>query len=308
MAQQIFEFNIDECDVGKRIDVFIAENIDKLSRSAVKNLMEEKLVEINGRTAKPNNILKCGDVIKVILPEVKEVDIVAQDIAIDIVYEDEDVAVINKPKGMVVHPAAGNPDNTLVNAILFHIKDLSGINGELRPGIVHRLDKDTSGLIIIAKNDESHRNLSEQIKNKTAKRQYVLIAHGNIKEDEFTVDKSIARSTKDRKMMEISDKGRNAKTHFKVLERFGDFCLLQAELETGRTHQIRVHMKSIGHPLAGDTVYGPKKTALSGKGQLLCARKIGFIHPRTNEEMNFSIDVDEEFERVLKNLRKKQKN
>lgn len=302
MSRKLF-FTAEES--GVRIDSYIPRICGEITRSAVKNLIEKGDVLLNGKTVKAKEKVSAGDEIAVIIPDVCEVAIVPQDIPIDIVYEDEDIAVINKAQGMVVHPAAGNPDGTLVNAIMFRIKDLSGINGELRPGIVHRIDKDTSGLLVIAKNDEAHRSLSEQIKEKTAKRIYEAVVFGNIKQDSGTVDKPIARSKKDRKIMAIDMGGRNAVTHYKVLERFGEYTYIRCELETGRTHQIRVHMKYLGHPIVGDRVYTKRKDEFGLSGQLLHAKKLCLIHPRTKKHMEFECELPDYFKNVLEKLERK---
>ncbi|MBR5015272.1 MAG: RluA family pseudouridine synthase, partial [Clostridia bacterium] len=238
------------------------------------------------------------------VPEPTEIEAKPQDIPLDIFYEDDDLLVVNKPKGMVVHPAAGNPDGTLVNALLFHCKgSLSGINGEIRPGIVHRIDKDTSGLLVVAKNDATHQKLAEQIKEHSFTRCYKAVVHGNIKDDEGTIDAPIGRSPKDRKKMAVTDKNsREAVTHFKVLERFKDYTYIECKLETGRTHQIRVHMAYRGNPVAGDTLYGPKNTPKDLNGQCLHAYKLGFVHPKTGEYLEFEAPLPEYFEKFLKKV------
>ncbi|MGI5850011.1 MAG: RluA family pseudouridine synthase [Christensenellales bacterium] len=290
-----------------RLDKYLAESLP-LSRSSIKNAIISGEVTVNGSPAKPGDRLKDGDVVIVRTQQIKEKPVVPEDIPINIVYEDKSFAIINKPQGMVVHPAPGNRTGTLVGALLFRVKDLSGIGGPLRPGIVHRLDKDTSGLIIIAKDDEAHACLSRQIENKTAKRIYDAIVHGNIREESLTVDKSIGRSRHDRKKMAVDASGRDAVTHIRVLERFGQFTYIEASLETGRTHQIRVHLASIGRPIAGDTVYGPKKARLHAGGQLLHAKTLKLCHPETGEEMEFYAPLPEYFARVLRGLRGGQPN
>ena len=290
----------------RRVDVFLSEKLEGHTRSSIKKLIEKQLVKKNGTTAKPSDSIAEGDTVCVSVPDADPTDIVPQDIPIDIIYQDEDIAVINKKQGMVVHPAAGNPDGTLVNAIMYHIKDLSGINGELRPGIVHRLDKDTSGLIVIAKNDAAHTSLAEQIKNKTARRIYRALVWDNIKEDSVTVDASIGRHRTDRKKMAVTDSGRSAQTVFTVLERFGDYTYVECELKTGRTHQIRVHAKHIGHPVVGDPVYSSRKAPFSLNGQLLHAYKLILTHPVTGEEMEFTSPLPDYFSDVLDTLRKRQ--
>ena len=285
-----------------RLDKYLAEQLP-LTRSYIKNAIDAGYVRLNGALAKPGDKIKKGDVIELITPPLAEAEVAAEDIPLDIVYEDEWMAVVNKPQGMVVHPAPGNETGTLVSALLFHIKDLSGINGELRPGIVHRLDKDTSGLLVIAKNDAAHNSLAKQIEEKSARRIYAAIVHGNIKEESLTIDKSIDRSRTDRKKMAVSVGGRRAVTHIRVLERFGAFTYVEAELETGRTHQIRVHLASIQRPVAGDQAYGPKDVKLHKNGQLLHAKKLVLRHPSTGEEMTFEAPLPDYFENVLQKLR-----
>ncbi len=287
-----------------RLDKFLADNMP-LSRSRIKNAITAGDVLINEKAAKPGEKIRIGDIITVRIGEPSEIQALPEDMPIDIVFEDEYIAVINKRQGMVVHPAPGNYTGTLVNALLFHLKDLSGINGQIRPGIVHRIDKDTSGLLVIAKNDEAHISLAEQIKSKNARRIYEAIVHGNIKQDELIIDKSIARSKKDRKKMAVDENGRNAVTKIRVLERFGEFTYIQAELETGRTHQIRVHLASIKRPVAADTVYGSKNPKLHSKGQLLHAKTLILRHPGTSEELEFNAPLPEYFERALCKLRAK---
>lgn len=286
-----------------RLDRFLAERME-ITRSHIKNAIEDGEVLVNGREIKAGEKLKTGDVVTVALHDPQSSTAVPEDIPLDIVYEDSYIAVINKPQGMVVHPAPGNYSGTMVSALLFSIKDLSGIGGEIRPGIVHRLDKDTSGLIVVAKNDEAHASLSKQIAERSMKRIYETIVHGNIKEDELTIDKNIGRSHKDRKKMAIDSAGRRAVTHIKVLERFGEFTRVEAALETGRTHQIRVHLASIGRPVAGDPEYGPKDVKLHDKGQLLHAKELRLKHPKTGEDMVFKAPLPDYFENVLQKLRK----
>jgi 23S rRNA pseudouridine1911/1915/1917 synthase len=283
-----------------RLDVFLAEN-SRLTRSAIKNLIERGKVTVNDKPAKAAQKLAAGDFVHMILEAAKPVEICAQDIPLDIVYQDADIAVINKARGMVVHPAAGNRDGTLVNALLFQVGDLSGINGEIRPGIVHRLDKETSGLLVVAKNDAAHLSLSGQIKSKQAKRIYRAILDGILKQDEGTVDAPIGRHRTDRKKMAVVQGGRNAVTHYKVLERFARHTYVECILETGRTHQIRVHMKHIGHPVTGDEKYG-RKSPLTEGGQLLHAHKLGLIHPKTGETMEFTAPLPAYFEEALEKL------
>lgn len=267
-------------------------------------MIEDGLVLVDGQNKKAKYDVKDGEVIQVIIPEPETMNVEPENIDIDIVYEDDDVIVVNKPQGMVVHPSPGHPDHTLVNALLYH-SPLSTINGTYRPGIVHRIDKDTSGLLMVAKNNYAHESLSKQLKDKSNIREYIALVHGNIKENSGVINAPIGRSKKDRKKQAIVDDGKNAVTHFKVLERFGgEYTLVSCVLETGRTHQIRVHMKYIGHPLAGDPLYGPKNT-LKGNGQFLHAKKLGFVHPKTNEQMIFETPLPEIFEQTITKLRNK---
>ncbi len=286
---------------GERIDSFVARNTD-LSRSRVASLTEGDAVFLNGRAANKKDRVKTGDEVTVLLPEAVPLEVKAEDIPLDIVYEDNDLLVVNKPKGMVVHPAAGNYDGTLVNALLFHCRDsLSGINGVMRPGILHRIDKNTSGLLMVAKNDNAHNFLARQIKEHSFTREYEAVVHGNIKNDSGTVNAPIGRHPVHRKQMAVTDKNsKDAVTHFEVLRRFGDFTHIRCRLETGRTHQIRVHMAYIGHPVAGDDVYGPKKAAGGLSGQCLHAKKVGFIHPTSREYMEFESCLPEYFEKFLR--------
>jgi len=296
---------VENDQIGERIDTVVALSIDTLTRSAVQKLIVDGNVFVNEEIVAKNYKAKSGDIIKVTIPVPVLLNVEPQDIKLDVVYEDDDLLVVNKPKGMVVHPAPGNPDGTLVNALMFHCGDsLSGINGVIRPGIVHRIDKDTSGLLIVAKNDFAHLNLAEQIKEHSFTRKYKAVVHGNIKDDEGTIDAPLGRSPKDRKKMAVTDKNsRNAVTHFSVIERFNGYTFLECKLETGRTHQIRVHMAYKGHPVAGDLVYGPKNTPKELQGQCLHAGLIGFIHPRTGEYLEFEAPLPEYFENFLKKLR-----
>lgn len=290
-------------DESCRLDAFVAQNTD-ISRSRAVKLAEEGKISVNGKNADKKQKLKNGDVVEIIIPDVVPYKVKAEDIPIEIVYEDSDLLVVNKPKGMVVHPANGNFDGTLVNAIMFHCgKSLSGINGVLRPGIVHRIDKNTSGLLMVAKNDEAHICLSEQIKNHSFTREYEAVVYGNIKEDTGTIEAPIGRHPVKRKQMAVTEKNsKDAKTHFTVLERFGNFTHLRLKLETGRTHQIRVHLAFIGHPVAGDDVYGPKKVITYLNGQCLHAKKLGFIHPN-GEYMEFESDLPDYFKDFLDRCR-----
>ncbi|HFI0452959.1 TPA: RluA family pseudouridine synthase [Streptococcus suis] len=287
---------------GVRLDKALADLTD-LSRSVANEQIKNGQVLVNGRAKKAKYSVQVGDVISYQVPEVEEIDYVAEDIPLEIVYQDEDVAVVNKPQGMVVHPSAGHTSGTLVNALLYHVKDLSGINGVLRPGIVHRIDKDTSGLLMIAKNDEAHTKLAAELKDKKSLRKYWAIVHGNLPNDRGMIEAPIGRSEKDRKKQAVTAKGKEAVTRFQVLERFGDYTLVELTLETGRTHQIRVHMAYIGHPVAGDEAYGPKKT-LKGHGQFLHARTLGFTHPRTGEVVEFTAEAPAIFLETLEKLRR----
>ena len=293
-------------DAVSRLDKFISENSD-ISRSYAAKLIEDGFVTVNLKPAQKKTKVTTGDEVRINLPEPQEIEAKPENIPIDIVYEDDSVIVVNKPQGMVVHPAAGNMSGTLVNGLLYHCS-LSSINGAVRPGIVHRIDKDTSGLLVVAKTNEAHEALSEQLKERKALRKYYCIVNGNIKEDTGTVDKPIGRHPTDRKRMAIIEGGREAVTHFKVIERFGQFTLVECTLETGRTHQIRVHMASLGHNIVGDPVYGVKKDREKGKGQLLHAKTIGFTHPKTDELMEFTSELPDYFISVLNKLRTNSKN
>ena len=285
-----------------RIDKQLGHHFNEFSRSQIQRWVEDGHVKVNGRSVKPKHKLVKGDVVTIEPEKPKKIDLVPEDIPLDIVYEDDDVIVVNKPQGMVVHPAPGHPDHTLVNALLYH-SPLSTINGEFRPGIVHRIDKDTSGLLMVAKNDMAHRSLAAQLKAKTNEREYVALVHGVIKEDRGTIDAPLGRSPKDRKKQAVVANGRHAVTHFKVLKRYRHYTLVACRLETGRTHQIRVHMKYIGHPLAGDPLYGPRKT-LPGRGQYLHARLLGFKHPRTGRQLTFTAPLPSYFQQMLAKLDK----
>ena len=291
---------------GERADAALARLLPDLSRSAAQKLLEEGLVTRDGKPLKKNEKLSEGDLLEVELPEVQEVDILPEDIPLDIVYEDDDVLVINKPKGLVVHPAAGHWSGTLVNGLMYHCKDrLSGINGQLRPGIVHRIDMDTSGLLIVAKNDFAHQSLAEQLQDHSLRRTYVCIVVGGIKEDSGIIDAPIGRHPTDRKRMAVTEKNsKHAVTHWQVLERFSGYTMVQCQLETGRTHQIRVHLSWRKHPILGDTVYGLKKPELGQHSQCLHAKELTFRHPRTGETVTVSCPLPDYFEDVLKKLRK----
>ena len=290
-------------DKGKRLDIYIAENFNELSRTMIKKLIESNNILVNDKSEKVSYKVQANDNISIDIPEAKETKLKAQEIPLDIIYEDSDIIVVNKPKGMVVHPANGNPDGTLVNAILSICKNsLSGIGGELRPGIVHRLDKDTSGLIIVAKNDKAHINMSEQIKERNVKKTYIALVRGNVPEEEATINMPIGRSTKDRKKMAVTKNGKQAITHFKVLKRYSKYTLLEIKIETGRTHQIRVHMAEIGYPVVGDAVYSNGKNEFGIEGQMLHAYKLEFMHPITNKHMELTAPLPQYFEEILKKL------
>ena len=300
----VFTFAVEEEQHLERIDTFITAQNEEWSRSQVQIWLKEDLVLVNGEKVKRNYKVKQGDEISVSVPDPKPLEIIAENIPLEIYYEDSDVIVVNKPRGMVVHPALGHETGTLVNALMYHCKDLSGINGILRPGIVHRIDKDTSGLLMVAKNDVAHEKLAEQLREKTTVRKYIAIVHGVIQHEEGTIDAPIGRDKSDRQSMTVTDENaKEAVTHFKVLERFEEFTLVECQLETGRTHQIRVHMKYIGFPLAGDPKYGPRKT-IDIDGQALHAAVLGFKHPRTGEYMEFSSPIPKIMEDVLENLRR----
>ncbi|MCL2592635.1 MAG: RluA family pseudouridine synthase [Defluviitaleaceae bacterium] len=300
----MLNFVISEEYVGIRIDVFISERIEK-SRSFVQKIIDNGEVLVNEKVVKSNYKLRLDDALNITLPEPEILEIQPENIPLDIVFEDDDLIVINKPQGMVVHPAAGHFSGTLVNAIMYHCRqNLSGINGVLRPGIVHRIDKDTSGLIVVAKNDNSHNYLSEQFAIHSIKRTYNAIVFGNMKTEELTVDKPIARHPKDRKKMAITKDGKRAVTHIKVIENFGKYTLIEANLETGRTHQIRVHLSSIFHSVLGDMVYGPEKQPFKLTGQTLHAKTLGFVHPTTKEYMLFESKLPEYFKNTISKINK----
>lgn len=296
------QLTIEEQHDGERIDKVIAELNEQWSRSQVQQWLKEGHVLVNGKAVKPNYKCHVDDEVVISIPSPEPLDVAPEPIPLDIYYEDADVLVVNKPRGMVVHPAPGHMHGTLVNALLAHCQDLSGINGVLRPGIVHRIDKDTSGLLMIAKNDLAHESLVNQLVNKTVTRKYVAIVHGVIPHDYGTIDAPIGRDPRDRQSMAVVENGKEAVTHFRVLERFEHYTHVECQLETGRTHQIRVHMKYIGYPLAGDPKYGPRKT-LPIDGQALHAGVLGFQHPRTGEYLQFEAPIPHEFERLLDMLR-----
>ena len=287
-----------------RLDKYISENCEDISRTYAQELCSKGLVRINGKNVEKKYSPKDGEVLEIDLPEPEAVDVLPEDIPLDIVYEDKDVIVVNKPQGMVVHPAPGNLSGTLVNALMYHSGDeLSEINGVIRPGIVHRIDKDTAGLLIVAKNNDAHLKLSAQLKERKASRRYYALVNGRVKEG-GTVNKPIARNPKDRKKMAVVSGGREAITHYNVIENYDGYTLLECILETGRTHQIRVHMASIGHSLVGDRTYGLSKEKIKTEGQLLFAKTIGFDHPRTGEYMEFSRELPDWFEEILNKLRR----
>lgn len=288
-------------DQSGRLDKVLSDMMPDESRSQLKQAIEEDRVLVNQKVEKPKYKVQPGDHIEVTIPDPVALDLEPENIPLDIVYEDDDVIVVNKPAGMVVHPSPGHPDHTLVNALLYH-SPLSTINGTYRPGIVHRIDKDTSGLLMVAKNDNAHQSLAQQLKDKTNLREYIALVHGVIKQDTGVIDAPIGRSPKDRKRQAIVADGRHAVTHFKVIERYLNYTLISCWLETGRTHQIRVHMKSIGHPLAGDPLYGPRKT-IAGSGQFLHAKKLGFRHPVTGRQLVFEAPLPSDFQRVINRLR-----
>lgn len=288
-----------------RIDKFLAGQITEASRSQIQSWIKEKRVLVNEEVVKANYKIQVGDAIEIDVPEPEEIDAQPEAISLDIIYEDADVVVVKKPQGMVVHPSAGHPSGTLVNALLFHIKDLSGINGKVRPGIVHRIDKDTSGVLMVAKNDHAHEQLAAQLQDRKAQREYVALVHGVIPHEKGTIDAPIARDPKNRKKYSVVDGGKPSVTHFEVLEKFDHYTLIKLQLETGRTHQIRVHMDYIGFPIAGDPVYGPRKT-LKGSGQFLHARSLGFTHPTTKENHFFKAPLPAVFEETLERIRKEE--
>ena len=291
---------------SKRIDAYLSEKLEDTSRVAIQRLVTNGKVLVNGKTVKASYKVQSGDKIEVEEEVPVEISLKAQEIPLDIIYEDKDIIVVNKPKGMVVHPANGNPDGTLVNAIMAICKDsLSGIGGEIRPGIVHRLDKDTSGVIIVAKCDKAHLNLSEQIKNHEVKKTYIALVRGTVQNDEATIDMPIARSKKDRKKMDIDKNGKKAITHFKVLKRFDGYTLLKVNIETGRTHQIRVHLMRVGYPIVGDTVYSNGKNPFNVTGQMLHAKIIEFKHPITGENMKIEAPLPKYFEDIIEKLENK---
>jgi len=289
---------------GERLDVFVTENMEQLSRSLVQNLIKAGKVTVNGQPVKASYHLREGEEVELELPEPQAVDIEPQNIPLEIIYQDQDLAIVDKPKGLVVHPAHGNWDHTMVNALLYHIKDLSGINGELRPGIVHRLDKDTSGVMVVAKNDAAHRNLAEQIKVHSITREYTALVHGVIKENLGTIDAPIGRSQLDRKKMAVVKDGRPAVSNYEVLQRFRNYTLVKVSLMTGRTHQIRVHFSYIKHAVVGDPLYGSARKHFDLDSQALHAHLLGFNHPRSGEYVEFTSPLPSYFEGILAELAK----
>lgn len=302
---EYMELTVEAGEAGSRLDRFISGRLPEYTRSRIQKLTEDGFVLADGKPAKASHKVRAGETVSLTVPELREPDILPEPIPLDIVYEDGDMLVVNKPQGMVVHPAAGNYTGTLVNALLAYCGDsLSGINGERRPGILHRIDKDTSGLLLVAKNDMAHQGLAAQIKAHSLTRAYLALVHGGFRTDSGTVDLPIGRHPADRKKMAVTYRNaREAVTHYRVLERFGGYTLLECVLETGRTHQIRVHMAKLGHPIAGDPVYGVKKEPFSTNGQLLHAYKVGFIHPRTGAYLEFTSPLPDYYEKILKNLR-----
>lgn len=297
------KYIVDDELSGKRLDAYLSIVNTELSRTMIQKIIETDGVLVNQKKQKASYKVQTNDVVLLTIPEVKETKLKSQDIKLDVIYEDKDIIVVNKQKGLVVHPGNGNPDGTLVNAVMAICKDLSGIGGEIRPGIVHRLDKDTSGLIIIAKNDKAHINMSNLIKERKVKKTYIALVRGVIPENEATINMPIGRSNKDRKKMAVVKTGKNAITHFKVIERFSKYTLLELVIDTGRTHQIRVHMAEIGYPLVGDSVYSNGKNEFGVEGQMLHAYKLEFDHPITNKHMKLEAPLPEYFNNVLKELK-----
>lgn len=298
----VVTITIETEQAGERIDKALSSIQSEWSRSQVGNWLDAGHILVNGESVKAKYKVRVGDVIAVDVPEVEDLEIIPEELDLEIIYEDADVLVVNKPRGMVVHPAPGHATGTLVNGLMHHCKDLSGINGVARPGIVHRIDKDTSGLLMVAKNDHAHTSLVDQLVAKTVTRRYTALVHGHIAHDKGTIEAPIGRDQKDRQKQSVVDNGKHAVTHFQVLERFGNFTLVECRLETGRTHQIRVHMNYIGYPLAGDPKYGPKKT-IEFDGQVLHAGVLGFIHPVSGEYLEFSAPLPADFEAVLTDMR-----
>lgn len=299
----VHSFEVDEGSAGKRLDVFLAGEIEELTRSYIQKLITEGMAAVNGEAARASYRVRAGDLVILQVPEPEGLEVKAEPIPLDIYYEDADVIVVNKPRGMVVHPAEGNYSGTLVNALLYHCRDLSGINGVMRPGIVHRLDKDTSGLIMVAKNDAAHLSLAQQLKDRLVTRRYLALVHGRVKEQAGVVDAPVGRDPRDRKKMAVVEKNaKHAVTNYHVLRRFNDYTYLELKLETGRTHQIRVHMAYIGHPVVGDPKYGPARPHFGLDGQFLHAAVLGFKHPRTGEYLEFEAPLPEVLQKILEKL------
>lgn len=300
------KFIVTKENIGKRLDAYVSSLKDNISRSNAQKLIKNNKIFVNGKNVKESYKVKENDEIRIIIEEPKKSSLKPENIPLDIIYEDNDIIVINKPKGMVVHPGNGNHEGTLVNAVLAYAKDLSGIGGELRPGIVHRIDKDTSGLIIVAKNDEAHKNLSEEIKNHEVTKIYTCLIRGNISEDDATIDMPIGRDKNDRKKMAVTEDGKKAITHFRVLKRYGNYTLLRVKIDTGRTHQIRVHMAKIGHPIIGDEVYSNGKNEFNVHGQMLHSTYLKFKHPVTGKELELEAPLPQYFQDVLEQLKERQ--
>lgn len=301
MELKLFKVELDDANI--RLDKFLSKELEDISRTQIQDIIKSGKVLINDKVSKASTIIFENDIIQIEIPDPVEVEILAENIPLDIYYEDKDVIVVNKESGMVVHPAVGNYSGTLVNALMYHCKDLSGIGGVIRAGIVHRIDKETSGLLVSCKSDLAHKSLSEQFLNKSVKRKYYAVCYGEIGHNFGKIDAPIGRDPQNRQKMAVVEGGKNAITHFKVLERFNGFTLLELQLETGRTHQIRVHMSYIGYPVVGDPLYGPKKV-IGKNGQFLHAKTLGFIHPRTGEELEFDSPLPDFFEEFLEELRK----
>jgi 23S rRNA pseudouridine1911/1915/1917 synthase len=301
------KFVVEENYAGERIDKYLSELLDNQTRSYIQKLIKEDAVIVNDKVVKANYKINTGDCVEITIPDAIVLDVIPQDIPLDIIYEDDDILIVNKSKGMVVHPSAGHYDGTLVNAIMYHCKDnLSGINGVLRPGIVHRIDMDTTGILVVCKNDMAHLSLTEQLKVHSITRKYRAIVHNYVKENEGIVEGAIGRHPTDRKRMSINPKnGKEAITHYKVIEHLGNFSYIECQLETGRTHQIRVHMASMNHPILGDSIYGPAKCPFNLQGQTLHAMVLGFIHPRTGEYIEFEAPLPHYFDKLLHILRNK---
>lgn len=300
---ELKKFEANDIDLGKRLDSYLTERIDNYSRTYIQKLIEETFIKVNGKIIKTNYKLRQNDKIEVQIPEPINLEVVAENIPLDVVFEDKEIIIINKAQGMVVHPAHGNYTGTLVNALLYHCDNLSGINGILRPGIVHRIDKDTSGIIVVAKSNEAHMSLSQQLKEHTITRKYTALLEGKVKIDKGIVETYIGRNPSDRKKMAVvNSNGKKAVTHYKIVQSYDRNTLIEAQLETGRTHQIRVHMAYIGHPVVGDLVYGIKKQRFDTSGQLLHARVLGFIHPKTNKYLEFEARLPDYFQNIVSKL------